>query len=129
VRATCLRRTKARLQKSSSLDLPRKKERVQAVELSSEERELYDYFKRKLYLVAENGRHYGSAEAAKTVKKQARRTKDTTAENGQRNSAKHIITLISVLRRICDHGEALLPRDMQDMWRKREKGTLTWASL
>jgi len=33
------------------------------------------------------------------------------------------------LRRICDHGEALLPRDMQDMWRKREKGTLTWASL
>ncbi|KAH8897616.1 hypothetical protein GQ53DRAFT_712073 [Thozetella sp. PMI_491] len=108
VRATCLRRTKAQPNLASTLDLPTKAERVEWVELLPLERELYDFFKRSSYLLA------GMAQRS-----------DSTTDQKVGN----IIVLISVLRMICDHGEALLPSSALDAWRNRDAEMVNLALL
>ncbi len=39
------------------------------------------------------------------------------------------MVLISVLRMICDHGEALLPRVALEAWRNRDAASVGWAVL
>lgn len=103
VAATCLRRTKA--DHAKMLNLPDKIPHTECVDMSRNDRQLYQFFKRFSYL---------TAGLDKTSKKKA---------------ATNILVLISMLRLICDHGEALLPDSALTAWRKRDETALTWEML
>ncbi|KAH7148333.1 SNF2 family N-terminal domain-containing protein [Dactylonectria macrodidyma] len=103
VAATCLRRTKE--DHAKMLDLPLKIESVEQVEMDRNDRRLYEFFKRFSYL---------TAGLDKTSRKKA---------------ATNILVLISMLRLICDHGEALLPDSALTAWRNRDEKALTWEML
>ncbi|RTE81243.1 hypothetical protein BHE90_004238 [Fusarium euwallaceae] len=103
VAATCLRRTKA--DHAKMLNLPPKIEHVERIEMSRNDRQLYEFFKRFSYL---------TAGLDKTSKKRA---------------ATNILVLISMLRLICDHGEAMLPDSALTAWKNRDKNALTWEML
>jgi SWI/SNF-related matrix-associated actin-dependent regulator of chromatin subfamily A3 len=119
------------------LRLPRKTERVEVVELAPAERELYDFFKRRSYLLAKDGSTLepkaDSKTGSKTSKQAAGRRRADAAEDvpgaAWRKKAGNIIVLISVLRMICNHGETLLPRVALDAWRSRDAGAVGWALL
>lgn len=129
VRATCLRRTKSQSRLSSTLKLPAKKERIEAVELHSEERELYDFFKRRFYLLVGGDPEPAPKPEPRQTRKRKRGKKGNSPETNQRKNTGSIIVLLSVLRRICDHGGALLPPAALEIWRKRDLGMLSWTSL
>ncbi|KAL2213135.1 hypothetical protein CC79DRAFT_1361957 [Sarocladium strictum] len=101
VAATCLRRTKAN---TAALQLPRKMERTESIEMTRSDRYLYTFFKSSLYQAAR-----GSAAA--------------------RGYPRDILILISILRQICNHGEALLPPSALAAWNARDKSALTWETL
>ncbi len=134
VRATCLRRTKAHPRLASTLRLPAKNERVERVELGEAESEMYEFFKRQFYLLAAAtydargeqlsaaGPKGGSKEA---VPKRPRNKKQNVPGKLRRKNAGNIVVLLSVLRRICDHGEALLPQAALEVWRNRDAGVLS----
>jgi len=103
VAATCLRRTKE--DHILRLNLPQKLERVEEIEMPREDRKLYEFFKRYSLLTAGDG---------KTPKK---------------IGATNILILISMLRLICDHGEALLPESALQAWRDRDPNLLTFKML
>jgi SWI/SNF-related matrix-associated actin-dependent regulator of chromatin subfamily A3 len=133
VHATCLRRTKALPQLSSTLNLPLKTERVQVVELAPDERKLYEFFKRRSYLLANTKVTTESEASSKSNTKPLRRqifaTTNTISEAKHRRSAANVIVLISVLRMICEHGEALLPQVAREAWRNRDGGAVSWELL
>ncbi|KAL2672526.1 hypothetical protein Neosp_013238 [[Neocosmospora] mangrovei] len=87
------------------LNLPDKIPHTECVEMSRNDRQLYQFFKRFSYL---------TAGLDKTSKKKA---------------ATNILVLISMLRLICDHGEALLPDSALTAWRNRDENALTWEML
>lgn len=76
-------------------------ETIQDVELGCDERRLYEFFKRFSHL---------TAASSKPSKK-----KTTT----------NILVLISMLRRICDHGEELLPEPAVKAWKNKDPNQLT----
>lgn len=133
VRATCLRRTKLLPRLSSALKLPRKTELIETVELTLDERELYDFFKRRSYLLANGTSNKASAVTPKKgVKMRKRQIIGSTAnlsDTKPRRSAGNIIVLISVLRMICNHGEALLSHIALEAWRSRDTESLSWESM
>lgn len=140
VRATCLRRTKALPRLSSTLNLPPKTEHLEILELAPDERELYDFFKRRSYLLTnesskpDHPKAGSKASRAKTARRRPRAAAAAAAETTsevttRRRSAGNIIVLISVLRMICDHGEALLPRVALQAWRNRDAGAVGWGVL
>jgi SNF2 family DNA or RNA helicase len=137
VRATCLRRTKAHPCLAEALRLPAKREVVEVVELGEREREVYEFFKRRFYLFAaaggDGGGGGGGGAKAVGVKRASRKKKKTEKEDMpgkiRRKSAGNIVILLSVLRRICDHGEALLPQTALEVWRNRDAGVLGWDML
>lgn len=94
VAATCLRRTKMTL--ISSLGLPAKIERVERIEMNRHDRQLYEFFKRFSYFAA-------------GLDKSSKPKADI-----------NILSLISMLRLICDHGEALLTDSALKAWRGRD---------
>ncbi|KAH8704110.1 SNF2 family N-terminal domain-containing protein [Talaromyces proteolyticus] len=103
VAATCLRRTKS--SHSVELNLPQKIKREVIVRLDPDDRELYEFFKRFSYLMAGN------------------------EKVPQRQSATNILVLISILRLICDHGEALLTAAARKAWKERDEKLLTRTML
>jgi SNF2 family DNA or RNA helicase len=100
VAATCLRRTKS--SHSIELNLPQKIKREVVVRLDPDDRELYEFFKRFSYLMAGN-------------------------EKGK--SGTNILVLISILRLICDHGEALLTDAARKAWKEGDEKLLTRTIL
>jgi hypothetical protein len=135
VRATCLRRTKVHPRLAETLRLPVKREVVEMVELGEAEREVYGFFKRRFYLLAANDSSGAGGEqhpaAVVGVKRSSKKKKEKEDISGKirRKSPGNIIILLSVLRRICDHGEALLPQAALEVWRNRNAGVLTWDVL
>jgi SNF2 family DNA or RNA helicase len=149
VRATCLRRTKAHPCLAEALKLPAKREVVEVVELGKREREVYEFFKRRFYLLAAAGgdggggeqgpaaaaRSRGGGGGAKAVGTKRRSSKKKKNEKEdmpgkmRRKSAGNIVILLSVLRRICDHGEALLPQAALEVWRNPDASVLGWDAL
>ena len=139
VRATCLRRTKVHPGLAATLRLPRKAERVEHVELAPGERELYDFFKRRSYLLASSAaaaadpKAGGGAAAepphAKRRRRQPAREKRSAGRGGGPKCTGNIVALISVLRLICDHGEALLPRAAREAWQKHDAAVVSWDVL
>ncbi|KAH7333257.1 SNF2 family N-terminal domain-containing protein [Rhexocercosporidium sp. MPI-PUGE-AT-0058] len=105
VRATCLRRMK--LSSDSSIALPRKTEKVMALELSEEERELYKFFQRKTSSSVDYSLKVSSSTALST-KSQA------------------ILSLIGILRLICDHGQHLLPPKALSAWEQKTASRTDW---
>jgi SWI/SNF-related matrix-associated actin-dependent regulator of chromatin subfamily A3 len=103
VAATCLRRTKADY--ASALNLPHKTERVEEIEMDRDNRQLYEFFKRFSYLTA------------------------GLDKTSKRKPATNILVLISMLRLICNHGEALLSKSALKAWRDQDQNSLTWEML
>lgn len=110
VRATCLRRKKST--NSASFKLPQRSEKIREIDLLSEDRELYTFFKRKTAEIASKSSQHHSG-AGKIEQR-----KDT-----------NILTLINVLRLICDHGEHLLPPPALEAWKARESASIDWQTL
>ncbi|KAF5979480.1 helicase-like transcription factor [Fusarium coicis] len=90
VEATCLRRTKS----SISQALPPPTIREEKVDLHPYDRDLYDFFE---------------SEAAKNAADPAKSSK-------KGREKKNVLSLIHNLRRICDHGEDLLPASDIEYW-------------
>ncbi|KAI9708611.1 MAG: hypothetical protein M1820_003829 [Bogoriella megaspora] len=110
IKATCLRRTKKIIGKS--LELPCRFERTEIIELDGSDRDLYKFFKDKTAAVA-------AGLAAQNVHKSKL---DGTEES-------NIISLINVLRLICDHGRDLLPRSALAAWEARGQASVDWQSM
>lgn len=100
VTATALRRTKAIL--NMALELPQKHEKIESVQLGSTDRALYNFFK---------------ARASKTAT-QLSGKKDVTevTEDKKENT----LTLINIMRLICNHGKCLLSPTAVQTWESRE---------
>jgi SNF2 family DNA or RNA helicase len=104
IAATCLRRTKDHVQ--YQLQLPSHIEKVQHIDLSHEERKVYDFFKsRASFLVGKLGQKSQMDKA----------------------SWKTMLSIIGFLRSICNHGIQLLPQAALEIYDKRT--TLTIDSL
>ncbi|KAI1122696.1 hypothetical protein F5Y10DRAFT_281497 [Nemania abortiva] len=133
VRATCLRRTKAASNLSSALELTRKAEHVEVIELSPEEREIYEFFKRRSFLLVPEDSNTGSRtdSIANSTgrKRKGVRTRKADLQAAPRKSTGNIVVLISILRMICDHGEALLPKIALEAWRNRDTAPISWSML
>ena len=141
VRATCLRRTKAHQGLSETLRLPAKVERVEDINLAPGERELYDFFQRRSYLLANSAVEAAGLDPragggvatklplAKRRRRQPAKEERSTGNGGKPRNTGNIVALISVLRMICDHGEALLPRAALEAWQKRDTSVVNWDML
>lgn len=131
VRATCLRRTKAQPYLASTLKLPRKNERFDTVELLPDERKLYEFFKRRSYLLASKDAAPGPTATTSAAGKKRRRANEKESKSGKlrRKSTGSIVLLLSVLRLICNHGQVLLPRAALEVWQKRDEEKVTWNLL
>jgi SNF2 family DNA or RNA helicase len=106
VAATAFRRTKAMVK--STVALPKKVEKIESVQLTGADRELYEFFK---------------AKASKSVDQLTgfRQSMAATADNKKENT----LSLINVLRLICNHGEHLLPASAINAWRARQNEQAT----
>ncbi|KAK6073666.1 transcription termination factor 2 (SNF2 family domain-containing protein) [Seiridium cupressi] len=102
VKATCLRRRKSAM--GVSFQLPQRVERVEYVTLRQDERDLYTFFEAKLGAILQES----------TVPSfQDTRKPETTKTPG-------VLTFITFLRRICDHGTDLLPTSAIEAWSRRD---------
>ena len=117
VKATCLRRTKDSI--VNSLKLPKKEEINKVFELDTGERELYDFFRRRAAVIAL------SIERAK--KSKARQSRVTSGWGSSTGSS--ILPLIGHLRRICDHGQSLLPASAVRAWQDRDIEAAQWGDM
>jgi SNF2 family DNA or RNA helicase len=113
VAATCLRRTKAHY--ASTLDLTQKTELLEPVEMTPHERQLYEFFKRRTYLIA------GFEVTANKLEGQEKRKTSLKYTN--------MLVVIGLLRLICNHGEALLSESALKAWKNREASSITWEML
>ncbi|KAG2026680.1 hypothetical protein GB937_001466 [Aspergillus fischeri] len=106
VAATAFRRTKAMVK--MTVALPKKVERIESVQLTGADRELYEFFK---------------AKASKSVDQLIgfRQSMAATADNKKENT----LSLINLLRLICNHGEHLLPASAINAWRTRQNEQTT----
>ena len=125
--ATCLRRTKSHSALSAVLNLPEKVENYQEVHLTEKERELYDFFKRHSYLVVSQSVQLPSDSKSKRKPNPRMAASAGTVSSGaKRGQVGNTITLISILRRICDHGEVLLPESALQVWQTGKNDIIKW---
>ncbi|KAI0154180.1 hypothetical protein GGR57DRAFT_467470 [Xylariaceae sp. FL1272] len=128
--ATSLRRTKSTPQLSESLRLPLKSEKIEMVEFSPSERQVYDFFKRRSYLLLSKSPSNDEAATSSDKKRRSRaKKKEKAVEKASRKRTGNIIVLISVLRMICNHAEMMLPKNALDAWQNRDFDSVSWASL
>ena len=115
---------------SQTLKLPRKVERVEFVNLSADEMAIYNFFKRRSYsLATEASKAKTAASASRKRRRVSAANKSAVAPTPSRKGSSNIIVLISVLRMVCDHGEALLPQAALDAWRNRNIDAINWSLL
>ncbi|KAF5625484.1 SNF2 family domain protein, partial [Fusarium sp. NRRL 52700] len=96
---------KVRDQPRATLIVTPKSKRVEIIDIGREDRRLYEFFKRFSYLTA------GLDKISK------------------KKPATNILVLISMLRLICNHGEALLPEAALKAWKERDSSVLSWEVL
>ena len=102
IRATCLRRTKTLI--TTELDLPKRVESTEIVDLHHSDRELYKFFKNQTSMIASG-------------------MLSVTARDKENSKAKNILSLLNVLRLICNHGMQLLPPFAKESWQTRESSS------
>lgn len=107
VTATCLRRTKDNIVQTGTLLLPTRQDRVEYVDLGQEDRAMYDFFRDRAAALLSG--LLWSAE---------------TRRDEQRVPRGSLLRLINILRRICDHGEMLLPPADVRLYRDRQGADL-----
>lgn len=106
IEATCLRRTKAIC--LSNLGLPPKhEERPVELELDEASQTLYQFFTRRATTLARI--------ATKALKNGA-----------PTDSNENFLTLIGILRLICDHGGDLLPEAALNAWKRKNAASVDW---
>ncbi|KAK5987845.1 SMARCA3-like protein-like protein [Cladobotryum mycophilum] len=110
IKATCLRRTKKLTQ--SLFQLPDRHEQTVRLELSPEDRDLYTFFSKK---------------AANIASGAYRHDPQYSFMDGRKND--NILTLINVLRLICDHGEQLLPQSAVESWKTSGDNFMDWQKI
>lgn len=110
VRATCLRRTKK--SPGISLDLQDLVENIEYVRLHNEDQDLYQFFRKKTAEIAANIR------LQKGIKMKDKAAKD-----------ENILSLINILRLICNHGKDLLPLKALNAWNQREAASVDWEMM
>lgn len=113
VYATCLRRTKASL--SSSFQLLDRLEKIETVDMSAANRELYDFFSKR------------AAEVVAYVHHKPRGRRAATAS--RRDTGRNILPLIHFLRLICNHGEEVLPEAALNAWKNRIERNINWEMM
>ncbi|PVH83872.1 hypothetical protein DL98DRAFT_558686, partial [Cadophora sp. DSE1049] len=109
VRATCLRRTKEVVQ--DSLQLPLRRERIAEIKLHQKDQELYELFRGKTTRIV--------AGLAK---------KGEISPGMSKGNDVNVLTLINLLRRICNHGEDLLPQSALEAWRANST-SMDWEMM
>ena len=107
VAATCLRRTKETVK--DQLELPPRTDEEISIELEETEQRLYSFFKDRAPSSA-NWIFAGNA-------------------RGSENHPSNILSLINILRLICNHGEHLLPLSALKAWRERNISVLNWSTM
>lgn len=107
VMATCLRRTKDIIVQTGTVLLPTRQDRVEYVDLGQEDRAMYDFFRD------------GAAALLSGLLWSAETRRDE-----QRVPRGSLLRLINILRRICDHGEMLLPPADVRLYRDRQGADL-----
>ncbi|KAM7210964.1 SNF2 family N-terminal domain containing protein [Rhypophila decipiens] len=112
VKATCLRRTKKQLvRQGPSLYLPARTEKVEWIDLSPADRDIYEFFK------------------ARTAKIASGMMNDTGNPVGTKDRGQNVICLIDFLRLICGHGEGLLPSSALEIWKSRDSEAIDWEMM
>jgi SNF2 family DNA or RNA helicase len=91
------------------IDLPDRNERIEHITLSRHDQELYDFFKGKTEKITSG--------ASKKQKSYLDKSED------------NILALITILRRICNHGEDLLPEWASKSWRDRSNNAVDWSAI
>ncbi|PYH38328.1 DEAD/DEAH box helicase [Aspergillus neoniger CBS 115656] len=94
INATCLRRTKRHVHGQNNI--PDRTEKEHFIDLESSERQLYDFFKSRALALAMSSR---------------------VDESGNDPSWNTMLSVINVLRLICNHGERLLKPPAVQLWR------------
>ncbi|KAI0875755.1 P-loop containing nucleoside triphosphate hydrolase protein [Hypoxylon argillaceum] len=97
IRATCLRRMKAKVLSSDEIRLPPRLERLHEVNLHQDDQIIYDIVKQ---ICAE---------------KAARIDNRSIGGSPAKSKDKNLLALINSLRLICDHGEHLLPETVKEL--------------
>ena len=110
VRATCLRRTKSL--NSILFKMPLRSDKVEMVDLSPEDRELYKFFELRI---------------AQVISELSRR-QPKAGKTGQRNE-NSTLAVINFLRLICDHGEHLLPSSALEAWKTGKGELIDWQMM
>ncbi|KAL9115841.1 MAG: hypothetical protein Q9227_000209 [Pyrenula ochraceoflavens] len=110
IRATCLRRTKQSV--NQSLELPKRLEKTEAIDLHPLDRELYDFFKDITATIAENN---------------LPKTGGPSKYDDFKDS--NILSLINFLRLICNHGADLLPPLALAAWNTRDRSSVDWQMM
>ncbi|KAH7009780.1 SNF2 family N-terminal domain-containing protein [Ilyonectria destructans] len=111
IRATCIRRTKESC--GLTLNLPSKTEVIEQVELDPDDQDLYNFFRDR------------------TAKIAAGLSEDKTGQNRRvpgRKRGRNILTLINFLRRICNHGQEMLPPSALQSWREKDNN-VDWGMM
>lgn len=109
VNATCLRRTKKT--PSISLGLPERIERIEHVTLNREDRELYKIFEKRTSSIL-----FG---------------RSNTGDSSRPDSLKdgNILSLITCLRLICNHGKSLLPQSALNIYENSNDTAEDWRMV
>lgn len=110
IRATCLRRTKKTL--GSSCELPDRTERIERLRFHKADQDLYSFFKDQCARMAQG----------------ISSTKPGSPEAG-RHKEGNLLSLITLLRLICDHGEPLLPRSALEAWKAQDGTSIDWQTI
>jgi len=107
VKAVCLRRTKALNQ--AVLQLPKKTEKLEVLELDADEKALYMFFKRRASTLARISAQGNGA-----------------GMFGVRSGGVGMLSLIGTLRLICDHGKSLLSQSAKAAWESKDNSVVDW---
>ncbi|KAK1999387.1 hypothetical protein LX36DRAFT_483339 [Colletotrichum falcatum] len=109
VRGTSLRRTKQVM--DQSLQLPPRKEKIECVDLYQSERELYEFFRQKTAAVAAGFWQKASSDHPPAQRKD-----------------KNILSLINLLRLVCNHGN-LLSTSALSAWKAKQSAAVNWRLM
>jgi SWI/SNF-related matrix-associated actin-dependent regulator of chromatin subfamily A3 len=89
-----------------------KAELLELVEMNPNDTQLYEFFKRRSYLIAGFGNTVSGLNAG---------SEKVTAPKGS-----NMLVLIGLLRLICNHGEALLSDSALKAWKNRDASLISW---
>ncbi|KAK1952074.1 hypothetical protein LY78DRAFT_751714 [Colletotrichum sublineola] len=109
IRCTSLRRTKQVTEES--LKLPPREEKTELIDLHESERELYEFFRQQIAAVAAGFWQQGSPNQSPAQRKD-----------------KNILSLINLLRLICDHRDLLSPSTLS-AWRAKRNDAADWRMM